>query len=438
MPPREITQDLGPSDGLCPQCKAKIPVHPGFLDWCGQCGWNLEPHVPERSVDVFEQIQESLGQKYGQELLGQLLISETPRPTLTGSTLLALGLAICVHLIPVLLAILGIWLLSRGDLSLLAVFTTPAATLSGLVCLGLAWSLVPRPSKAPTSLASRQRFAALYRLVANTAQALRAPSIDGIVIDENFNASVARLGWRGKRILFLGLPLLSMLDSQEQIALLGHELAHNVNRDPSRILPIYTAIHSLVQWYSILRPRELATGTFGAYGVLLIPLNLLRLGLAELVRLPLFGIGHLLWRDSQRAEYLADYLAASAAGTEAMQSLLEKLCLRRTWDLTVHQVYVRMGNQDLFDAFREQVATVPQRELERIRRIELMQPSRLDINHPPNAYRLEFLRSRPVVQPRVTMSPVDAANLAGELEAIKPATQAAALRRHQERIRYGW
>jgi len=54
----------------------------------------------------------------------------------------------------------------------------------------------------------------------------------------------------------------------------------------------------------------------------LIPWNLLQLGIAQLIWLSILALSHLLYRDSQRAEYLADYLAATVSGTEAAQSLI--------------------------------------------------------------------------------------------------------------------
>ena len=45
-------------------------------------------------------------------------------------------------------------------------------------------------------------------------------------------------------MLFIGLPLFAILDDAERVSVLGHELAHGVNGDPTRGFVVGTAMIS--------------------------------------------------------------------------------------------------------------------------------------------------------------------------------------------------
>ena len=58
-------------------------------------------------------------------------------------------------------------------------------------------------------------------------------------------------------MLRLGVPLLTILDGQEVVALVGHELAHQVNGDATRGLVVGTALETLRRWYYAFTPGPL-------------------------------------------------------------------------------------------------------------------------------------------------------------------------------------
>src|SRR5207302_1057586 len=70
---------------------------------------------------------------------------------------------------------------------------------------------------------------------------------------------------------------------------------------------------------------------------------------------------HLLYRDKQRAEFLADALGAEAAGAEAAIGLHEKTLLEGTYASVVQQA-AHGRVDDLFDALRRSARAVPDRE----------------------------------------------------------------------------
>jgi hypothetical protein len=84
-----------------------------------------------------------------------------------------------------------------------------------------------------------------------------------------------------------------------------------------------------------------------------------------------------------------------------------------------------LGNRDVnfVDELRRNVARVPARELERIRRVMQLEDSKLYVTHPPTAYRIRLLKNRPLSKPRIILSPSDLQRLERELEAARPKVQ---------------
>jgi Zn-dependent protease with chaperone function len=204
-------------------------------------------------------------------------------------------------------------------------------------------------------------------------------------------------------VLELGLPLLCILDDQEKLALLAHELAHDVNRDATRGVLVGSAMTSLSRWYAVMRPVHLA----------------LSLGFTELIHLYALLLSHLCWRDAQRAEYLADGLAAQVVGTAAMLSLLDKLHVTHARYLLAPNPADRERPDRFFDDLRERLAAIPPREWERIRRVERLHVSRLDATHPPTAYRIALLDDVPATPPAITLTDDESTALAYELAAAE-------------------
>ncbi len=141
-----------------------------------------------------------------------------------------------------------------------------------------------------------------------------------------------------------------------------------------------------------------------------------------------YTLNHLLWRDSQRAEYLADHLSARVAGTDAALSALHMLCLANTcvglrWDARLVQDVAEGSITDLYEELRGRVARLPERERDRVRRVERLASFRLDATHPPTAYRIALLDARPALDPTVHLSPGESVALARELAAVEHRAQ---------------
>ena len=290
----------------------------------------------------------------------------------------------------------------------------------------------PRVTALPANILPRRQFTALYNLADEVSRPLKAPAIDGIVVDGRYNASFRQVGWRRKTYPHPGPTFsLTVTNDEETVALVAHELAHGVNGDAAPGSFIGGAVGIVASWYDLLRPGSFgASGhqIYGEVGLCGIVANGVLHILARGIWIGAYALHHLLRRDSQRAEYLADHLAAQIAGTAAMLSLLDKLHFGHKLEDAVQAVGVfGKGNGDIADELQKQIADMPARELERIRRVERLQTSRLDISHPPTGYRIEFLRTRDAPAPVVTISQEESEQMMRELISLRPAIQQALL-----------
>ena len=400
----------------CPNCGADVPVHTGYVTWCENCKWNLEPKQNDIPNSFYESLTLKLSKRFGEQQFKELAQAPELKPSITPTKVVAVLIALSVHAFTIALLILGVTLIIVTKLS--------ASLLFAAIFLGLVWLMRPRIAKLPTDdLANREDFPALYKLADQISESLGAKPVDIIVLDNSFNASFGRAGWRRKDVLAIGLPLFEILGPQERVALLAHELGHGVNGDPTRSFVVWWAVYALGQWYSVFpslghrasRTNEIAFGTFIA--------NMIMIPLAQIPRLWLELLALLMFRDQQRAEYLADHLAAEAAGTEGELQLLRKLHMSQIAWMTVRRFYLNNLKGNLFEAIKTQVINVPQRELMRIDQVERMDESRIDTSHPPTARRIDLLKARNVREPKIVLNEVDNAAINKEIASIEPERQ---------------
>jgi heat shock protein HtpX len=116
-----------------------------------------------------------------------------------------------------------------------------------------------------------------------------------------------------------------------------------------------------------------------------------------------FVLSQLTWREARRAEYRADRLAVRIGGSTAMLSLLEKLHFHDAYAQAVAQVTNIWSDKDLFEELARQVAMMPDREIERLRRRALLEPSRLDASHPSTANRIAVIQAMGQVAPELRL-----------------------------------
>jgi Zn-dependent protease with chaperone function len=378
----------------CPSCYAEIPVHRGLRTWCERCNWNIGDEAPPADEGFFARQYIRLGERYGKTMV-EALKKAPPhdlRPRWTIYKAIAFSLAVGVHLLSLTLFVAGVFVIVTR-------FAELGPMLLGAAACSFAWLMRPKPGKVPSQdLASQEDFPALHALVNAVARELGGRPINTIVINEHFNAAYGVIGWHRVPVLWIGLPLWIALRPQERLALLGHEVAHGVNGDGTRGFIIWSASSALDEWISFLqwplRHRATASEILGGYvtWILSVPFAALQSLLAQL-----------LWLDKQQAEYFADYLGSTIAGTDAAVSLMQRSgCQEHLNDVLLQNAYsTTQSGSYILDLFRKRLASLPDSEWQRLARLSERKRARLDASHPPTAYRSDFLSAHRIVEPRM-------------------------------------
>ena len=399
---------------LCPACQAVLTLVPDYRVWCDRCDWNLQTSAEKVALSSpFDKLYHKLSQRYGETLFKTLTHTPNLQRPFTVARLVTFLLATLVHVLSLGLVAVGVWLLARHGTNLFALF-------GSLVSFCLAWFARPQLGKLPEDHAEPSAFPTFYKVTREVSEALSTTDVAVIEISPYFNASFRQVGLRQKKVLSLGAPLLAVLSSDEIIALIAHELAHGVNGDPLRGLYVGTAINTLSNWHDLLHPHTLIGSPIEVF--ILLP-RLVVYGLAKACE----AVANLMltfsWQDSQRAEYLADYLAAGVSGSEAQLGVLGKFAFEATFQTTAQQFALgRQDGGDLFEVFAENAAKLPERERVRLQRLERLPSSRVDTTHPPTVYRIDFQTARPQTA-KVRLSPEEAAALSQELSRTFPKLQ---------------
>ncbi len=365
----------------CPQCHASLPVHFGYVTWCESCGWNVAPSQDEQAPKALDRVYIRLSKRLSKGLFDEICKTNSLSPKLTLAKLGAYLMVLSIHTVVLALWWLAVSLFIHADDRRLLIFAIGSL-------LYVAWQLRPRALRPPSEALPRAQFPALYDLADRIADQLKARRIWAIVPTWQYNASVGRPAlWHGP-VLRLGLPLLLALDHPGKCAVIAHELAHTVNGDVSRGFLVGGALQTLADWYYVVRPSAIwpAGDT-----PLIVPWNLLLWALSGVINLLFTLLIHMLFRDNQRAEYLADYLAASVSGTETMIHVLEKTLLGSTFNVAMTRARNDRDIGNPYAEFERLVNEMPARELERRKRADALSDQRLDQTHPPILYRIESL-----------------------------------------------
>ncbi|HWW10704.1 MAG TPA: M48 family metallopeptidase [Candidatus Acidoferrales bacterium] len=348
------------------------------------------------------------------ERLFELMQARSPeRPHMDPARILSVALAVLIQLPTIAIAVLGLYVLVSS-------FPHASGFVIGLPLLFVAALLIPhfgKLDKRDVKL-SRREAPVLYGVVDRIAISVGAKPVDLIALDPRFNASHAMIGLRRRRVLWLGLALWNVLDGRERVALLGHELGHQVNGDLSRGVLVGTALRTLASWYQLLWPgrqRRSRSRTFGFVDLAEMSARgffwLFRVVVGALYRLE----RQLLYRSGQRAEYLADALSARLAGRESAIGVLDALYLADTG--TKALVYAaRRSEPDVWEAERRFLRDLPEQERERLRRAQARQGHAVDSSHPPTNLRIQFLRALPLTGDPVVVSEAEWEAIAAEMK----------------------
>ncbi|MEV6367188.1 M48 family metalloprotease [Micromonospora musae] len=390
--------------GACPRCGETTVSTGEAMPWCAACEWNLDGYDRARQAPEFgwawidrrtHRLAARLTRQQYASLVDRALESPGLGPagvaTAAASLLLVAGV--------LALAVIGVWLL----------FAYPfpnIALVFGVAMIALAVALRPRFGRVDPELEVLSKDAApeLHALVEEVAAAVGAPMPHVIGVDGSLNAYATQVGLRRRRVLALGLPLWGALDGQQRVALLGHELGHFVNGDVRRLVVTQPALTMLGNAADLFRPVD----SNRSGGLLEMIGDALGRMLSWILSRLLFG-GHLLLvvtalRDSQRAEYLADEMAARVAGTDGATRLLDVLLQSESVSQTVRQAARNAQGPAAWRAGVARSSTSAAHVLPLLRQLTLREQASLFASHPPHGLRHRMLTARTWQDSRVTVT----------------------------------
>lgn len=403
----------------CPRCAVPQTTARGAAPWCPSCEWDLDRFEPERA-------RAGVGWRWLDRRLHRVAyrlsagqFAALRRAPLTGRSVTA---ARVVTLTAAVLLILGVLALAAFGVWLIEYDYPGVTTLLGLVVLGLAFALRPRLGRLrdlPDDIEwlDRTSAPALFALVEKVAAEIGAPVPHRVGLSCGFNAFTTTVGLRRRRVLCVGAALWATLGPGERVALLGHELGHFVNGDLRRGPLNQAAETTLGKLAYLLSPSEdgRSAGFIAMIAALLV-------GAVMWVLAGLIFTAHLLlvWvsqRDSQRAEYLADELAARVAGTAAAVRLFDQMLITASIDTVVRRdARAGLGAEAWYaaaDTARRNLApAVPGlRQLSRRDEVSLF------ASHPPTGLRSAMLEQRPARSATITLAGSESGRIDAELAA---------------------
>jgi len=206
---------------------------------------------------------------------------------------------------------------------------SPPAQL-GLLALGglvvaatILWSLVPRPEKfeAPGLLLEPQSHPRLFAELHTIAAALDEPLPREVYLVGQVNAFVADrggvMGFGSRRVMGIGLPLLSSLTVSEIRAVLAHEFAHYYSGDTKMGPWVYKTQSAMIRTFRNIG----SVGRFGRVAAL----QLMNLVATFILKWYFILFLRVINFVSRRQEYRADELACAVAGAEPLVQGLRKI-----------------------------------------------------------------------------------------------------------------
>ncbi|RQW94067.1 hypothetical protein DLJ59_34915 [Micromonospora inaquosa] len=315
----------------------------GVLPWCPDCRWNLDVYdpalAPWRGTRMIGRWGFRRGLEVDRATHEQLLADPAARPAATSSGEAWLS-AVSVVLALLGLAAVGylVWLAVASDLP-------PGVRLALAIPAALVLLLVkPSFGRMPTYGVITEREAPhLHRLVREVADAAGTPVPDVICADLSLNAGVARLGWRQRSVLVIGIPLWVMLPRPARASLLAHELGHLANGDPLRVRRTLLARTFGARAVAATGGRNPWRRAVGAADSLaeegrgtVVLLGMIVHGVLALANVAAATaqllVDSVAMPDSRRAEYRADLVARRVAGSAPfLQSSETVLLAGRIW-----------------------------------------------------------------------------------------------------------
>ena len=394
----------------CPKCGEFIPKYPQYTPWCEACEWNLQPAPPTASTAKERPLLQRAMDYSDYYVFNDVSNAKDEFEGVTFPQIASITISSLIF-------VAEFFFLYYSVVVVMGEYNPFIKIFAALVGIFTCWTLIPRfdVQPDPRVLTDKEEFPAINRAVARVAEGLGV-EMPTILMTEQFTATFGRIGPRRRPVLALGHPLLSILNKEELVSLLAHEVSHSFDGSLARSIMVRQAIAILRRWQQILAPSWFVSQheSPALHRMLLIPTYLL-----IPLSLPVVILGQMLnlfcMRDCQRAEYVADARSIRVAGNVNTLQLLRKSYYRHLGALTA--VYQREPSQNKYAALRQKMQSIPAREVDRVWRIAQRQPARIDNSHPRLSLRIAFLESMAAKQPELTLSDSEFSAIQKELEA---------------------
>jgi hypothetical protein len=213
----------------------------------------------------------------------------------------------------------------------------------------------------------------LWRTVDRVADAVGASTPYGLVVDASFDARAWRFGWRQRTSLSLGLPLLSVLEGDEFVALIARELARMSVEDHAERLFVSMARSTLDRWHDLLDrgklwPEKDADGGFTPRSGMTLPprhdltfivagflANTLLWAVSSIPRSLLRYMARLTQARRAATQQTVAALVAQVSTAEAFSRLRAKMELAQALELVTQRVVLTNGPEDILTEFQSQI-----------------------------------------------------------------------------------
>jgi hypothetical protein len=282
----------------------------------------------------------------------------------------------------------------------------------------------PRLGAVPAEgLVTRGEAPTLYGLCDDVARAYGRPAVGYVVVDPGFGADSSAVGWRRRRMIVLGLPLMATLSPQARVALVASQLAPG-KAGGSRSLFVRSAMGALDEWRAILAPQERRSlwGRGAGSGSIRTVEGGMAAASAPIANAIVWVLGRpavwtlrletrLVSRDSEASGYRADLQAAEVAGKRAMVELYERMRLRRRFFRLVKQEG-RAGSEGLLSRVGAAVDAIPSEGSGGGR----LSDERLAAGEPPTDARIRLLEQRASTTSKVVLDSSRSTAIDRELE----------------------
>jgi Zn-dependent protease with chaperone function len=404
-----------PAATSCPGCGTDLIAGQRFVTWCPACDWNVDP-APQRTLSWRRQRSADASLQAARRLFTEVSATGTQKPrTATAGVATAAAL---VHTITFAMIAVGAALLADG-FGIIA----PVRFAFGAIAVAVGLYLqpfqpAPRSRRKWAQPMTRDIAPILFGLIDDIAGELGAPGVDSVYFNTRYTASLLerpKTGWT----LTLGLGLWSVLSPEERVALIAHEVGHQVNDDRRRTWLARTAADAMGRWSRMLSPRterpalRILARIAGVVGfVAMLPFSLTARGLGSV-------LSGLAGRQGQAAEYYADELSAAVAGTDAVHGLLEKSMLAAIYDHELTRAVRFRDPLSPWDELAKFALTIPETERERHRRVGRLRLAAVDATHPPTQLRADVVASAPAAPATVTLDGGRLRAVNSEIEGIE-------------------